>query len=85
MIPVLIAHLDEVDLSKCLIVARLLDVENGDDVLVVEVAQQLHLSQGSQAEHRVVEGSDLLDSHFLARGLVQRGAIRQSVHTLPWS
>jgi hypothetical protein len=38
------AHLDEVDLCESLVVSGLLDVEDGDDVLVVEVAEQLHLS-----------------------------------------
>lgn len=71
------AHLDEIDLGKCLIVARLLDVEDGDDVLMVEVPQQLHLSQRSQTEHGMVERCDLLDSHFLTGGLVQRGAVIQ--------
>ena len=71
------AHLDEVDLGECLVVARLLDVENRDDVLVVEVPQKLHLSQCSQTKHGVVERSDLLNGHLLTRGLVQRGAIMQ--------
>ena len=71
------AHLDEVDLGECLVVARLLDVEDRDDVLVVEVPQQLHLSQCSQTEHGVVEWCNLLDSHLLAGRLVQRRADRQ--------
>jgi hypothetical protein len=71
------AYLDEVDLCECLIVAGLLDVEDRDDVLVVEISQQLHLSQCSQTEHRVVEWGDLLDGHLLTRRLVQRGAVKQ--------
>jgi hypothetical protein len=69
------AHLDEVDLCESLVVSGLLDVEDGDDVLVVEVAEQLHLSQRSQTEHGVVEGCDLLDGDLLARRLVQRRAV----------
>ena len=36
--------MNEVDLGKALIISGLLDVENGNDVLVVEVAEQFHLS-----------------------------------------
>jgi len=67
-------YLDEIDLGKGLVVAGLLDIKNGNDVLVVEVSKQLHLSQCSQAEHGMVEWRNLLDGHLLARGLVQRGA-----------
>ena len=47
--------LDEVDLSKALVVARLLDVEDGNDVFVVEVAQQLHLTECAKTEHGTVQ------------------------------
>ena len=33
---------------------------------MVEIPQQLHFTQSSQAEHRVVKRDDLLDSDFLA-------------------
>ena len=66
----IMTYLDQIDLLEGLIVPRLLDVEDGDDVLVVEVAQELHLSECSQAEHGVVERSDLLDGDLLARRLV---------------
>ena len=71
----LMTHLNEIDLGKCLIIARLLDIENGNDVLVIEVAQKLHLSQGSQTEHGMIEGSNLLDGHFMAGGFVKGGAV----------
>ncbi len=58
--------LDEVDLGESLVGSWLLDVEDGDDVLVVEVAEKLHLTEGSQTEHRVVEWGDLLDCDLLA-------------------
>ena len=61
-----ITYLDQIHLSEALVVPRLLDVENGDDVLVIKVAEQLHLSQCSQAEHGVVKGCDLLDGDLLA-------------------
>ena len=59
------AYLNEIDLSEALIVARLLDVEDRNDVLVIEVAQQLHLSKSAKAEHGMIERSDFLDCHFL--------------------
>jgi hypothetical protein len=37
-------YLNEIDLVKAIIASGLLDVEDGDDVFVVEIAQQLHLS-----------------------------------------
>lgn len=67
--------LDKVDFREAVVVSRLLDVEDGDDVFVVKVAEELHLAEGAEAEHGVVEGSDLLDGHFLARGLVESGAV----------
>lgn len=35
-------YLDEVNLVETLIVPRSLDIQNGNDVLVVEVPEQLH-------------------------------------------
>jgi len=69
------AHLDEVHLSECLVVAGLLDIKDRDDVLVVEVSQQLHLSQCSQTEHGMIERRDLLDGDLLTGRLVQRGTV----------
>lgn len=63
-------YLDKVDLVEAIVASRLLDIKNGDNVFVVEVAQQLHLSQGSQTEHGVVEGGNLLDGHLLPGRLV---------------
>lgn len=63
-------NLDQIDLVECLIASGLLDVKNADDILVVEVAQELHLAEGSQAEHGVVERRDLLDRDLLPRGLM---------------
>jgi hypothetical protein len=76
------ADLNQVHLGEGLIVPRLLDVEDGDDVLVVEISQQLHLTQRPQTEHGVVEGCDLLDGDLLARRLVQRGAVSVSATAL---
>lgn len=69
-----LAYLNQVHLVEALIVAGSLDIQNGDNVLVVKVAQQLHLTQCPQAEHGVVEGSDLFDGDLLARRLVNGGA-----------
>ena len=70
-------YLDEIDLVEALIIARSLDIEDGNDVLVVEISQQLHLTQGSQAEHGVIKRGDLLDGHSLAGGFVDGGANNQ--------
>jgi hypothetical protein len=75
-------YLDEVDLVEGVVAAGLLDVEDGDDVLVIEVAQQLHLTQRSQAEHGMVERGDLLDGNFLTGWLVYRGASLTEVSLL---
>lgn len=37
---------------------------------MVEVSQKLHLSQGAQAEHGMIERSNLLDRDFLTGWLV---------------
>lgn len=64
------AHLDEIDFGEGLVIARFLDIQNGDDVLVVEVPEQLHFTERSQTEHGMVERGDLLDGHLLAGRLV---------------
>ena len=61
-----VTYLDQIDLGESLVIPRLLDVENGDDVLVVEVPQELHLSQCPQTEHGMVKWCDLLDGNLLA-------------------
>ena len=43
-------------------------------IFVVEVLQQLDLSQGPQTEHGVVKGGNLFDGDLLACGLVDGGA-----------
>lgn len=67
-------YLDQIDLAKRLQASRLLYIKNRNDVLMVKVAEQLHLSQRSQAEHGVVERCDLLDRDLLTRRLVDCGA-----------
>lgn len=69
-----VAHLNEIDFIETIIASRFLNVENGNDVFVIEVAQKFHLSQSSQAEHGVIERCDLLDCHLLAGRLMYRGA-----------
>lgn len=49
---------------------------------MVEIAQELHLSEGPQAKHGVVEGGDLLDGNLLARGFVYRRARVHAVSLL---
>jgi hypothetical protein len=71
------SYLDEINLSECFIAPRLLDIKNRDDIFVVEVPEQLHLTQGSQAEHGVVEGGDLLDGNFLSGWFMKCRAISE--------
>ena len=76
-------YLDQIDLVEGLIVPRLLNIEDGNDVLVVEVAQKLHLTKCSQTEHGVVERGDLLDSDLLARRLMY-GRTTPIKVSIPW-
>lgn len=62
--------MNEIYFIERIIAAGSLDIQDGDDVFVVEIAQQLHFTQGPQTEHRVVEGDDLLDRDLLAGRLV---------------
>ena len=39
-----LTNLNEVDFGKSLVISWFLDVENGDDVLMIEIPQQLHFS-----------------------------------------
>jgi hypothetical protein len=66
-------HHNKIDLCECFIVARLLDIKDGNDVFVVEIAKKLHLSKRPQAEHGMIKWRDLFDRDFLARWLMQGG------------
>lgn len=70
-------HLDEVNLVEAVVTPRSLDVEDGNNVLMVEVAQQLHLSESTKTEHGVIKWGDLLDGYFLAGWFVDRRAGRR--------
>lgn len=74
-------YLNKIDLVEAIVASGLLDIEDGDDVFVVEIAQQLHLSQSSQTEHGVIEGGDLLDGNLLSRGLVNGRAAQMLLET----
>ena len=69
-----LTHLDEIHLCKGLVASGLLDIKDGDNIFMVEIPQQLHLTQSSKAEHGVVEWSDLLDRNLLSAGFVKRRA-----------
>lgn len=60
---------------ECLVVSGLLDVQDGDDVLMVEITEKLHLTKRSKTEHRMIKRGDLLDGNLLARRLVHSGTI----------
>ena len=67
-------NLDQVDLIERFVISRLLNVEDRNNVLMIEVSEELHFTQGPEAKHGVVEGGNLLDGDFLAGGLVDCGA-----------
>ena len=52
--------LHEIDVSELLEAGRLEDVEDGDDIFVAKVAEQLDLAECAQTEHGVVERCDAL-------------------------
>ena len=66
--------LHEVNLFEVIETGGSQNVENGDDVLVMEVAQQLYLAQCPQAEHRVIKGGDTLDRNFSLGRCMDGGA-----------
>lgn len=46
------------------------DVEDGDDILVVEVPKQLDFAKRPEAKHAVVEWGDAFYGHLALGGLV---------------
>ena len=72
----LLPYLNEINLGKALVVPWLLNVQYWNDILMVEVSQKFHLSQGSQTEHRMIKRSDLLDCDLLPRGFMKRWTAR---------
>ncbi|KAG5462802.1 MAG: hypothetical protein BJ554DRAFT_3486, partial [Olpidium bornovanus] len=67
----------DVDLPERSVVLRLRHVQDGNDVLVVEVLEEFDLPQRPQAEHRVVKRGDLFDRDLRPGGLVNRGAEKE--------
>lgn len=68
------AYLNEIDLVERVVASWLLDIKNGDYIFVVEVSEELHLAESSEAKHGVVEWRNLFDGYFLARRFVDGGA-----------
>ena len=62
--------LNEIDLLKQFERRRLEYVEDGYDVLVAEVAEELDFAKGAETEHGMVERSDALDGDLPLRGYV---------------
>ena len=75
-------YLDKVDLCECVERVWSEDVEDGDDVFVREVPEDLDLSEGAKTEHRVIKRCNALDGHLSARCAVDRTA-HDPVRTLP--
>ena len=57
--------LDEVDFLKVVEGCGSEDVKDGNDVLVVEMAEELDFAERPEAEHGVIERRNLLDRNFL--------------------
>jgi len=72
--------LNQVNFTEALIASWLLNVQDRNDVLMIEVTKQLHLTQGSQTEHGMIKRSDLLDSDLLTRRLM-KGRADNSIST----
>ena len=66
--------LDEIDLLEAEEIGWSEDVEDGDDVLVVEVSEELDLAEGAETEHGVVKGGDALDCDAALGGEMSCGA-----------
>lgn len=64
------SHLNQVHFAEGLEVTWPDNVKDRNDVLVVEMSEQLDLSEGPQTEHRVVKGCDALDGYAGLRWLV---------------
>lgn len=72
--------MDEIDFREGLIISGFLNIEDGNDVLVVEVPEELHFSEGSETEHGVVKGGDLFNGDLLSRGFVESRTTHQISH-----
>ena len=68
------AYLDEVHFKEVLVVARSLNIEDGDDVFVVEVSEKLHFAKCPQTKHGVIKRGNLFDRNLLPGRLVKCGA-----------
>lgn len=66
--------LHEVDLFEFLETGRAEDIEDGDDVLVMKVPEELDLAEGAEAEHGVIEGRYTLDGDLALGRDVDGGA-----------
>jgi hypothetical protein len=62
--------LNQINFIESLVVTGPLNIQDGDNVFVVKVSQQLHLTQCTQTEHGMIEWGDLLDGNLLARGFM---------------
>lgn len=59
-------YLNKINFCEAVKGSRLLDIQNRNDVLVVEISKELHLTQRSETEHGVIERSNLLDCDLLS-------------------
>jgi hypothetical protein len=64
--------LDQVDLVELVDRGWPEDVEDGDDILVVKMAEELYLAEGAETEHGVVEGGDTFNGDLALSGDMDR-------------
>ena len=64
--------LNEVDFGEFVYARWLKDVQDGDDVFVMEVAEKFDFSEGPEAEHGMVEGCNPFNGDFTLRWKMNR-------------
>lgn len=66
--------LHEINFLELLKARRAQNVQDGDDVLVMKMPEELDLAEGAKAEHGVIEGRYALDGDLALRRDMDGGA-----------
>lgn len=66
--------LNQINFPKALQIWRPQNIEDADDIFVVKMSKQFNLAQGTEAEHRVVEGGYAFNGYAPLRGKMDRAA-----------
>lgn len=73
-------NLNKVDFSELCEGGWTEDIKDGDDILMVKMAEELDFAERAEAEHAMVERRDALDRDFAPRWDVNCGAKRRFAH-----